>query len=720
MATKTFDEIIQSLLTFLIRRNDLFDIKPTAITRTMLDAIANEIAVINNEIENVRTIQTVLNASQMTIEEMDARAANYGVSRKDPTFATVPLTFYITREPRQDITILEGTIVGTNADPALNGSVQFATVEQGTMFADRVNSYYNPATGFYEITLQAEALTPGTIGNVPINSLVRSVSTLNSNADLLLVTNKVNATGGEDQESNEDLAARLFVSISGINVGTKDGYKSTALAVPGVKDSIVVGAGDRMMVRDLNSLGEHIGGRVDVYVQGEDLDGSQDRVPFSLQQKKAQLINPVRGSVLEFSVPDSELEKYPLVSIDRVYTVIENPVLAFENQLPQEDPGSDEISVTIVQPLSGSTVDGGIDVLVRAFKPSGNITRVNLLINDAETQRMLFDNNRGLFKFTLNTAQYPDGYIQLKAEAFDEIGNKKKTGPVRINVRNLEDISVRILQPDAGTTIMGATNVVAFAYSRPGLLPRGVEIRYNGGRWIPMNEDAVANRFTFPLVASNFRPGPVKIEVRAKDNSQRTASALPRYVIVESGPSETLRTNQVRTLAIHSVTGLSANVLSRSGSHGGGSSHGSTDLQGLRAGGNFNVAKLVAPADKQFSEGDIEHRPILDDNQSVIDVNKVFFEHDGEWAGTDIGLFFSSNDARSYPEQYNSGNTVGLTFKDDHINAIEKEKERFTYIGTDGGALKTEDRKTYYRIPLPTTRPVSAFAFAKLNCKGPQ
>jgi len=558
MATKTFDEIIQSFITFLMRRNDLVDLKPTSITRTLLDSIANELAVVNTEIENVRLIQSVLNAEDMSEEELDNLAANFGVTRKEATFATTDVTFFLTREPATDITVLEGTTVATATDPSISGSVQFQTVETVTMFADRINSYFNPSTGFFEITARSQALISGVAGNVPPNSLIRTPNNLGSGADLLLATNKVSATGGADVESNTDLAARIFVSISGINVGTKDGYKSSALEVPGVEDAVVVGAGDKMMVRDFNSLGQHIGGRVDVYVQGEDAEASQDRVPFSLQQKFNQSIELILGSILEFNVPDPDLETFPLVSVDRVYAVIPNPILEFEDQLATVDPTlTDEISIAIVSPLNGSTVDGGIDVLVRAFKPGGQITRVNLIINKETSNQMFFDDTRGLYKFNLNTAQFRDGLIQLEAEAFDERNMRAITNPIKVHVRNLQDISVRILAPEAGSTVRRAVDVEAFAFSRAGIAPNGVEIRYNEGRWIQMNQDIVANRFKFPLVAAAFRSGPVKIEVRARDNTQKIAEAVPRYVIIENGAADRIVDNAVRTLSIQVIESVS-------------------------------------------------------------------------------------------------------------------------------------------------------------------
>lgn len=537
MVTKTFDEIVQSFLTFLVSRNELIDIKPTAITRTMIDSIANELAVVNAEIENVRRIQTVLNAVDMTVEELDNYAANFGVTRKQSTFSSINVTFFVQNRPRADVTILEGTLVATASDQFLGGSVQFATTAQRTIFADRIDSYFNPDTSFYEITVPARSLVPGSSGNVAPNSIIRIVNSANATFASMGATNKSSGTGGADQENNEDFAERILVSISGINVGTKDGYKGTALAIPGISDAIVVGAGDPMMVRDLNSLGQHIGGRVDVYIQGEEPEASQDRVAFALQERFGRKVQFIQGRTLEFAALEPDLATYPLVSIDRVYARVNNPVLAFEAQVdePVQSTG-DAIEITIVEPLNRSVIDGGANVLVRAFKPDGAIRRVILVVNKDDANEMFFDDSVGFYKFFLNTAQYPDGLLQLEAMAVDEQGLFKLTSPILISVQNLENVSVRILSPAPGTVIAGSRPIEVYAFSKEGIANQGVEIRFNNGRFVPMNPGAAANRYTYNFVAANFPSGSVKIDVRARDNTGRAASAIPRYIVGNSNP----------------------------------------------------------------------------------------------------------------------------------------------------------------------------------------
>lgn len=700
MATKAFDEIVQSFLTFLIRRNDLIDIKPTAITRTLIDSIANEIAVVNNEIENVRKIQTILNAATMSEEEMDNLAANYGVSRKGATFATTEVTFALTREPRSDVAISAGTVVSTATDPRNSGSVQFSTLESATFFADRINGYFNPATAFFETTVRARALTPGVAGNVSANSLSRTVGSFNVGSDVVLARNKIAATGGVDRESNEDLAARLFVSISGINVGTKDGYKKSALATPGVLDALVVGAGDPMMVRDLNSRNEHLGGRVDVYVQGQDLQESQDRVGAAFRQKPALQVSPIRGSEFEFYVPDPELETYPLVSVDRVYTIIENPIFKYEKQFAKQNVLSSEIVVTIVAPIDGSRVDGGVDVFVRAYKPGGNIVRVNLIINQETKDRMFFDEDSGFYKFTLNTLIYPDGLIQLEAEAIDEQTNIGKTEPIFLRVQNIKDVIVRIVSPDAGKTILSVTPIDVYAFSVAGINPRNaVEIRYNGGMWLPMNPTLVPNRWTLNFVPVSFPNGPVKIEVRAKDHRLRTGYALPRYVIVDTSPATTVRDNDVRSMVIFTESATPTANLSRSSGSG-------ININTGVVTGNFNDSRIQNCSDPKLTNRDLKPCPILPDRQPIIDGRCLMSELTMGWVGTDMGIFLSTDAFRSCQNNVNSANTIGWGPKDDRVNVI-KIINGFAGIGTDGGFMRTQDRANYFRPPgYPSNKPV--------------
>lgn len=734
MITRSFDEMIQSFLSFLVRRNDLIDIKPTAITRTLIDSVANELAVVNNEIENVRNIQTILNAASMSINEMDNLAANFGVSRKEASFAAVEITFYITRQPRQDITIPQGTVIGTIPDEG-NSISQFATLEDSTMYADRINSYFSANSGFYEITARAKALTPGSSGNVPPNSLVRSIGSINSGYDTLLATNKIAATGGTDEESNTDLASRVFVSISGINVGTKDGYKSSALSVQGVVDAIVIGAGDPMMVRDYNSLGQHIGGRVDVYVQGQSIAESQDRIGSSLQQKLAQQIKLIDGSILEFYVPDLELEKYPLISIDRVYTIIDNPIFNLQNQTSNST--TSDIAVTIVSPINQSIVDGGIDVSVRAYKITGNIVLVNLIINGTSVNKMSYDSNIGFYKFHLNTINLGEGLVQLEAEAYDELQQKTVSTPVMINVRNLHEISVSILSPEAGATIPGSAKVSTYAFSKAGIANRGVEIRVNDSRWIAMEPTTVPSRWSYPLIATHYVSGSVKIEVRATDKEKRTAYTLPRYVVVENGPSHTLRNNKVMAISLRNLYDQSSRCRSSD-------SDGSSPIESgrytittpgvrtqkyikmLTAGGNdTNLADCRLDIDGHsfpildsdfLNSNPFEYRPILDKDKIDPILSHKYTKRGGEIVGTENeGIVYKSNvDACNWEQNYHTGNTIG--WPGDKICCIEEDQENNIYIGSDnGGLLVTPDCKSFIKEPIPLRKDTSVTCCGFIN-----
>ena len=141
------------------------------------------------------------------------------------------------------------------------------------------STFFNAVTKRYEISVPIQAYTVGSGGNVNVGTIVQNVSGADPR---LKVTNTSPTTGGSDLESNLLLANRSMLAIAGVDSGTEGGYALTTLGIGGVRSVRVHQAGDPLMLRDIDpTTGEHLGGKVDIYVQGQHPIQWQDTLAFS-------------------------------------------------------------------------------------------------------------------------------------------------------------------------------------------------------------------------------------------------------------------------------------------------------------------------------------------------------------------------------------------------------------------------------------------------------
>jgi len=201
----------------------------------------------------------------------DAYASNFGVVRRTSTYAQGEVTFYTTTRPTGSLVIGLGTVV-------TGGGQQFTTTRAASISFAQLASYYNPVTGRYQVTIPVRAVTAGPSGNVgagQVRALVTRIPTLS-------VTNAAAMFGGDTTESNLALTERVLNTLASVDSGTERGYYQTAAAVPSVVSVSVVGAGNPLMQRDLYN-GQHLGGKVDVWVQGTNLATVTDTFAFTYE-----------------------------------------------------------------------------------------------------------------------------------------------------------------------------------------------------------------------------------------------------------------------------------------------------------------------------------------------------------------------------------------------------------------------------------------------------
>lgn len=147
-------------------------------------------------------------------EDLTLAAANFGVVRKGATAATVTLT----------ITGDAGTVI--------DGSIKAAA---GDMIYDCASAVI-PDSGSVDVTATCE--TAGAEGNVAVGTVTEL---LDAYAGIDSVTNALAATGGADEESDEDLLERVKARWQSPSTGgNRADYITWALSVDGVSRAIAL------------------------------------------------------------------------------------------------------------------------------------------------------------------------------------------------------------------------------------------------------------------------------------------------------------------------------------------------------------------------------------------------------------------------------------------------------------------------------------------------
>tara|TARA_B100000745_G_scaffold294575_3_gene237734 strand:- start:2908 stop:5784 length:2877 start_codon:yes stop_codon:yes gene_type:complete len=252
---------------------------------------------------NLTDVQT-----QTLIDESFTKlASNMNTSRQGQRKATGYVVVGRTKAPTKDLPIQKGaTFYSTTG-------VAFQSTISKTMYASQASSYFNPWTGYYELTIPVEAVSAGLSGNVGVNQ-IRSSNV----SGFSYTTNRVSTAYGLDTESNFSLAERARLSFAAMDRGTASGYLRSALDTGGVLRARVVSAGSSLMMRDWDEVREkHVGGKVDVWVQGSSYAEVQETFAYQYETLLNTRFVPVgEASNLRFKVASSDVtETTPLFAV---------------------------------------------------------------------------------------------------------------------------------------------------------------------------------------------------------------------------------------------------------------------------------------------------------------------------------------------------------------------------------------------------------------------
>lgn len=219
---------------------------------------------------NNADVQAVIDAA------FERLAANYQVFRTTGDRARGEVTFFTTVRPTESIIIPAGTIVAS-------GSQRFRTTVDASIPIERLASFFNPVSGRYSVTVPIRAEEAGSAGNVgsgQIRNIVTGPSGLN-------VTNTSSTFGGDDQDTNLELAERGQNRIASVDSGRERGYLNTVAGLAGVRQAFVVSSGDALMQRDYDpDFMKHTGGKVDIYIRGQNLATVTDTFAFGFETRE--------------------------------------------------------------------------------------------------------------------------------------------------------------------------------------------------------------------------------------------------------------------------------------------------------------------------------------------------------------------------------------------------------------------------------------------------
>lgn len=236
--------------------------------------------------------------------QFDKLAANVDKFRLPGRPSVGQAIIFTKSAPTKDITVPSGTVVATAGDATTNTTSQ-SFVIGGTYVLPASNAlaFYNFDTKQYEITVDITAKALGSAGNVSAGNIVNITGVAG-----VQVTNRVATVFGTDIETNAQLASRAMLGFVSVDTGTEGGYAETAAAQIGVIKAKIVKSGDALMMRDYDNLRmKHIGGKVDIWVQGIQEATVQDTFAFSFGVAMGVRVHILDLTNLVFQVLDSRV-----------------------------------------------------------------------------------------------------------------------------------------------------------------------------------------------------------------------------------------------------------------------------------------------------------------------------------------------------------------------------------------------------------------------------
>jgi len=233
-------------------------------------------AVFEDQHETLRLIYQLLTGQSLNDlpnNWVDDFVANEQVIRSAGSASFVDLVFRRTSKPTADVPVPANFPVATEIDPNTGAQITFVTLQSGVLYAATADTFFNPETNKYELTITASSVNTGTTTRVAANRVKRPLRPL---IGFDSVTNPRDSTGGLPSESNQDVGDRRLLRIQGTDLSTPPGISRFARQVfSNIQDAYVVYGNDPFLTR-----ADFDAGAVDIWVLGSSALERTVTVPF--------------------------------------------------------------------------------------------------------------------------------------------------------------------------------------------------------------------------------------------------------------------------------------------------------------------------------------------------------------------------------------------------------------------------------------------------------
>ncbi|EPZ47624.1 hypothetical protein N007_05040 [Alicyclobacillus acidoterrestris ATCC 49025] len=216
------------------------DYSSSSVIGVILAAIAS---VVDELTTAISVAQQQAYLATATGTNLDNKANDFGITRKQATYAQ--WTFVATKEvPSQSIiTIPAGSLITTQPDSSGTGITY--TVDTDTQLP----------IGSTKVNIPVTCTVAGTQGNIAVGTQLLWASAV-PGIDGVEFDDSSNGTPAIDTETDDALRARALAAFKGLSISTTNWYTSTAESVTGVSSALVVPQGRGP-------------GTVDIYIVGD-------------------------------------------------------------------------------------------------------------------------------------------------------------------------------------------------------------------------------------------------------------------------------------------------------------------------------------------------------------------------------------------------------------------------------------------------------------------
>jgi hypothetical protein len=217
VTARTPDQILESFQKSVALSDPTVDTAKGPMYSLIGNPLAQTLSPTEVEADTLNQTYSIDFALTADADQAEAFVDNWGESAGTGNPSTVPIVFlkYTQPDPNTTISIDVGSIV-SNSDQSL----QYATIESGTIDGSQAASYYNAQTRTWQITLNCQAVANGPQYDLPatrINTIVTQLDGIDA------VTNLVDAYGGVAAETTIQQIQRVQQKFMGLAVNTPTG-----------------------------------------------------------------------------------------------------------------------------------------------------------------------------------------------------------------------------------------------------------------------------------------------------------------------------------------------------------------------------------------------------------------------------------------------------------------------------------------------------------------